>query len=62
MLGKNCRFEPSCSHYFVQSVEEWGIWKGSIMGFKRISRCHPWGGQGYDPVPKKNPKKDCCEH
>jgi putative component of membrane protein insertase Oxa1/YidC/SpoIIIJ protein YidD len=39
-----------------EAIKEWGPFKGSLMGFKRLSTCHPWGGHGYDPVPK-NPKK-----
>lgn len=46
----SCRFTPTCSDYFYQSVEKYGALQGSIMGFKRISKCHPWGGSGYDPV------------
>ena len=53
LLGTTCRFEPTCSHYAIQSIEEWGIFKGSWLGLKRIFRCHPWGGFGHDPVPKK---------
>lgn len=57
MLGPNkCRFEPSCSHYAVEAIEEWGIFKGSYLALRRILRCHPWGGFGPDPVPKKNPE------
>ncbi len=54
LLGQTCRFEPSCSHYAVEAVEEWGIFKGTWLGLKRIFRCHPWGGHGFDPVPKKD--------
>ncbi len=53
LLGKNCRFHPTCSHYMVEAIEEWGILKGGWMGIKRIGKCHPWGGSGFDPVPKK---------
>ncbi len=53
LLGSNCRFTPTCSEYFIDALKEHGFFKGSAMGFKRISRCHPWGGSGYDPVPKK---------
>lgn len=53
LLGSVCRFTPSCSHYMVEAIEEWGILKGTWLGLKRISRCHPWGGHGYDPIPKK---------
>ena len=46
-----CRFQPSCSNYFLQAVDLHGPWKGTWLGLRRIFRCHPWGGQGYDPVP-----------
>lgn len=55
LLGPSkCRFKPTCSHYAVEAIEEWGIFKGSWLALKRILRCHPWGGFGYDPVPKKD--------
>ena len=54
LLGPTCRYEPSCSHYMIQAVEEWGLLKGFWLGIKRIGRCHPWGSSGYDPIPKKN--------
>ncbi|MEO6190520.1 MAG: membrane protein insertion efficiency factor YidD [Saprospiraceae bacterium] len=53
LLGKNCRFNPSCSNYMLQAVDEWGLFKGTYLGLKRITKCHPWGGCGDDPVPKK---------
>lgn len=52
-LGSSCRYEPTCSHYFIQAVREWGILRGSWLGIKRIFSCHPWGGHGFDPIPKK---------
>lgn len=48
-----CRFHPTCSQYAYESIEKFGIFKGSWMGLKRIGRCHPWNDGGYDPVPKK---------
>lgn len=57
LLGPKCRFQPTCSHYMVDAIEEWGVFKGIWLGMKRIGRCHPWGGHGYDPVPKKEPKQ-----
>ncbi len=56
LLGSNCRYTPTCSHYTIQAIEEWGPVKGGWMSIKRISSCNPWGGSGYDPVPK-NPRK-----
>ncbi|WP_236980126.1 membrane protein insertion efficiency factor YidD [Membranihabitans maritimus] len=56
LLGQNCRFTPTCSHYMIQAIEEWGPFKGIYLGIKRISKCHPWGPHGHDPVPKKNHK------
>ena len=52
-LGKNCRYEPTCSHYTLEALKIHGIFKGSYLGIKRILNCHPWGGSGYDPVPPK---------
>ena len=57
LLGKNCRFEPSCSTYMIHAVEEWGIFKGFWLGLRRISRCHPWGSSGEDPVPKREKRR-----
>lgn len=54
-MPSSCRYAPSCSGYFIQAVQMHGPFYGSWLGLKRIGRCHPWGGQGYDPVPA--PKK-----
>jgi uncharacterized protein len=63
VFGPNsgCRYQPTCSHYFLQAVEIHGPLRGSWMGLWRILRCHPWGGFGADPVP---PAKDhhCSHH
>ncbi|UOE39095.1 MULTISPECIES: membrane protein insertion efficiency factor YidD [Chryseobacterium] len=53
LLPKSCRYEPTCSHYMVEALQVHGIFKGFWLGAKRISKCHPWGGSGYDPVPHK---------
>lgn len=51
LIGPKCRFTPSCSHYAIEALKKYGIFKGGWLFIKRISRCHPWGGHGYDPVP-----------
>ena len=53
LLGSNCRFHPTCSEYTIQAVNEHGVYRGLILGVKRISKCHPLGPKGYDPVPDK---------
>ncbi len=49
--GSGCRFEPTCSRYFLEAVETHGVLRGGWLGLRRLGRCHPWGGKGYDPVP-----------
>ena len=51
LIGPKCRFTPTCSHYGLQAFRKYGIWKGFFLTVKRISKCHPWGGSGYDPLP-----------
>ena len=51
MKPPTCRFTPTCSEYALEAIKKHGPLKGSYLAFKRIMRCHPWGGQGYDPVP-----------
>ncbi len=52
-LGRNCRFAPSCSEYALEALETHGPLRGSWLAARRISRCHPWGGEGHDPVPPR---------
>ena len=52
LFGKGCRFTPTCSEYTIEALERFGTLKGLWMGIKRFLRCHPWGGSGFDPVPK----------
>ena len=54
LLGINCRFEPSCSEYAREALREYGGLTGGWLAIKRVSRCHPWGGSGYDPVPRRD--------
>ena len=56
ILGSNCRYHPTCSHYMIDAIKEWGPLKGTWLGLRRLSTCHPWGGHGLQEVPK-NPKK-----
>ena len=51
MTGGRCRFHPNCSAYAVQALRQHGIKKGAGLTLRRLSRCHPWGGGGDDPVP-----------
>ena len=51
LRGPSCRFTPTCSQYAVEAIQKYGPIKGSWLAFKRIIRCHPWGGCGHDPVP-----------
>jgi len=53
LMGDVCRFKPSCSNYMIEAITKHGVIKGVWLGTKRIFRCHPWGGKGYDPVPDK---------
>jgi putative membrane protein insertion efficiency factor len=51
VLPPSCRYAPSCSAYAIQAITKYGAIKGSWLAGKRLMRCHPWGGSGYDPVP-----------
>ncbi|RVT41951.1 membrane protein insertion efficiency factor YidD [Sphingobium algorifonticola] len=51
ILPPSCRYAPSCSQYAIDALRKYGAVKGSWLATKRLMRCHPWGGSGYDPVP-----------
>lgn len=50
-MGGTCRFTPTCSQYAFEAISKYGPLKGGYLALRRILRCHPWGGSGYDPVP-----------
>ncbi|MEI7963867.1 MAG: membrane protein insertion efficiency factor YidD [Chitinophagaceae bacterium] len=50
-LGQKCRYTPTCSQYGIEALKKYGPIKGLWLTIKRVSTCHPWGGQGYDPLP-----------
>ena len=52
-----CRFDPSCSTYAMDALRVHGALRGSALAARRLCRCHPWGGQGYDPVPEKKARR-----
>lgn len=57
-LGANCRFDPTCSNYAIEALQNHGLFRGGWLALRRIGRCHPWGGSGHDPVPQN----DCDDH
>jgi putative membrane protein insertion efficiency factor len=59
-LGLGCRFTPTCSEYALEAVQKRGAWRGSLLAARRICRCHPWGGSGYDPVDKVGRVTPCA--
>ena len=58
LLPPACRFQPTCSQYCLDAVEEWGIIRGSALTLWRILRCNPWSKGGYDPVPQNKKRKN----
>ena len=57
IIGQNCRYLPTCSEYTLVCLKDFGLIKGTFLSLKRISKCHPWGGHGYDPVPNNLEEK-----
>ena len=55
--GSGCRFEPTCSDYMATALRRFGAVRGTVFGLRRMCRCHPWGGVGYDPVPEEGPER-----
>lgn len=56
LIGRQCRFLPTCSEYAADALIGHGPWRGSWLAARRLCRCHPWGGSGYDPVPQPRDK------
>ena len=51
LIGRNCRYTPTCSNYGIEAIRKYGAIKGGWLTIKRVASCNPWGGSGYDPVP-----------
>jgi putative membrane protein insertion efficiency factor len=71
LLAPSCRYLPSCSDYAIEALARHGALRGSVLALRRLCRCHPWGGSGYDPVPQcksteaargAQPRRACAAH
>ena len=56
LIGRRCRYLPTCSEYAMEAITRHGVWRGLRLGARRVCRCHPWGGDGFDPVPETWPE------
>ena len=57
LIGQNCRYLPTCSEYAIESLKLHGLLRGSFFAIRRILKCHPFGGHGFDPIPKRKKNK-----
>ncbi|GAB4534265.1 MAG: membrane protein insertion efficiency factor YidD [Roseibium sp.] len=57
VMGRGCRYAPTCSDYTEQAIRKFGFWAGGWIGLARILRCNPWGASGFDPVPERLPER-----
>lgn len=62
LLGPSCRFQPTCSEYALDALSRHGAARGSWLTLRRMLRCHPWGGSGWDPVPEPGVRTDAQGH
>jgi len=62
VLPVSCRYLPTCSAYAIEAVETHGVIRGIWLACRRLLRCHPWGGSGYDPVPPNHHRHEHCRH
>lgn len=58
-IGRQCRFLPTCSHYALEAIARYGAFRGGWLMIRRLLRCHPWGGSGFDPVPVSDGRCAC---
>ncbi len=57
IIGQNCRYLPTCSEYTIECLKQFGLIKGIFLSIRRVSKCHPWGSHGYDPIPNNLEEK-----
>jgi len=57
LIGQNCRYLPTCSEYAIESLKLHGLLRGSFFAIRRVLKCHPFGGHGFDPIPKRKQNK-----